>query len=211
MNINKDTKWYCADIEANGLLNKEKDKEAATRIWCLSFCNLNAKVIKSITDVNIIKKFFEQENAVVIMHYGVMYDIPLIEKLLNFKVKIQIIDSLPLSWTLFPQRTDHNLENWGNTLGIVKLPIINWNDEKLLPQYVLRCESDIRIQVALWEQITWMLNQLYENKEDKWRYVQYLTFKFQCVQKQSELGVKLDIPLIKGTLMELEDLKVQKQ
>lgn len=210
MIYDKNISYFCADLEANGLLRKEKDKEEATRIWCLSFCNIKDKVIKSVTDTNIIRKFFEQENTVVIMHYGVMYDIPLLEKLLNFKVKIQIIDSLTLSWTLFPQRTDHNLENWGNTLGIVKLPIINWNDEKLLPQYVLRCESDIKIQTALWEQIIWMLDNLYDNEEDKWKYCEYLTFKFQCVQKQSEIGVKLDIPLIKETLMELEQLKLDK-
>lgn len=210
MNINENTRWFCADLEANGLLEKEGDKEAATRIWCLSFCDVKDKIIKSVTDIKIIKKFFEQENAAVIMHYGVMYDIPLIEKLLNFKVKIQIIDTLPLSQTLFPQRADHNLENWGNTLGIVKLPIIEWNDEKLLPQYVLRCESDIKIQVGLWEQIIWMLDNLYTTEEDKWKYVFYTTWMFQCVRKQQELGLKLDIPLVKETLIELEDLKLSK-
>lgn len=210
MIIDENTRIYCADLEANGLLLKEGDKEAATRVWCLSFCDEKDEVIKSVTDVNIIRKFFEQENTIAVMHYGVMYDIPLLEKLLNFKVKIQIIDTLPLSQTLFPQRQDHNLENWGKTLGIEKLPIINWNDEKLLSQYILRCESDIRIQIALWKQIKGMLNSLYDNNEDKWRYCEYLTWMLQCVRNQQELGLKLDIPIVKETLMELEDLKINK-
>lgn len=37
-----------------------------------------------------------------------------------------------------------------------------------------------------------------------------LTFKMQCVAKQQDIGVKLNIPLIKEELINLEDLKVQK-
>ena len=210
MNINENTRWYVADLEANGLLKKEGDKEEATRIWCLSFCDVKDGIVKSIPTYSTIRKFFEQENAVVIMHNGVGYDIKLIEKLLNFKVKIQIIDTLALSWTLFPERNLHGLESWGDTLGIKKPPIINWNDEKLLPEYINRCQEDVKINLALWERIEWVCNNLYDNVEDKYRYYEYLTFKMQCVAKQQDIGVKLNIPLIKEELINLEDLKVQK-
>lgn len=210
MDINENTRWYVADLEANGLLKKEGDKEEATRIWCLSFCDVKDGIVKSIPTYSTIRKFFEQENAVVIMHNGVGYDIKLIEKLLNFKVKIQIIDTLALSWTLFPERNLHGLESWGDTLGIKKPPIINWNDEKLLPEYINRCQEDVKINLALWERIEWVCNNLYDNVEDKYRYYEYLTFKMQCVAKQQDIGVKLNIPLIKEELINLEDLKVQK-
>lgn len=210
MNINENTRWYVADLEANGLLKKEGDKEEATRIWCLSFCDVKDGIVKSIPTYNTIRKFFEQENAVVIMHNGVGYDIKLIEKLLNFKVKIQVIDTLALSWTLFPERNLHGLESWGDTLGIKKPPIINWNDEKLLPEYINRCQEDVKINLALWERIEWVCNNLYDSVEDKYRYYEYLTFKMQCVAKQQDIGVKLNIPLIKEELINLEDLRVQK-
>ena len=210
MNINENTRWYVADMEANGLLKKEGDKEEATRIWCLSFCDVKDGIVKSIPTYNTIRKFFEQENAVVIMHNGVGYDIKLIEKLLNFKVKIQVIDTLALSWTLFPERNLHGLESWGDTLGIKKPPIINWNDEKLLPEYINRCQEDVKINLALWERIEWVCNNLYDSVEDKYRYYEYLTFKMQCVAKQQDIGVKLNIPLIKEELINLEDLRVQK-
>ena len=210
MNINENTRWYVADLEANGLLKKEGDKEEATRIWCLSFCDVKDGIVKSIPTYSTIRKFFEQENAVVLMHNGVGYDIKLIEKLLNFKVKIQIIDTLALSWTLFPERNLQGLESWGDTLGIKKPPIINWNDEKLLPEYINRCQEDVKINLALWERIEWVCNNLYDNVEDKYRYYEYLTFKMQCVAKQQDIGVKLNIPLIKEELINLEDLKVQK-
>lgn len=42
------------------------------------------------------------------------------------------------------------------------------------------------------------------------KYIAYLTFKLKCVALQQDLGVKINIPLIKEALMELEDLKVSK-
>jgi len=209
MNINENTRWFCADLEANGLLEKEGDKEAATRIWCLSFCNVNNRIVKSITDVKIIQKFFEQD-AYIIMHNGLGYDIRLVEKLLKFKIKATIIDSLGLSWTLFPERNLHVLESWGETFSIPKPPIIDWNDEKLLPEYINRCNEDVKINLALWDKIEWVCNNLYDNQEDKWRYYEYISFKLKCVALQQDIGVKINLPLIKEALMELEDLKVSK-
>ena len=207
--INENTKIYVADLEANGLLEKEGDKEAATRIWCLSFCDVKDRIVKSITDVKIIQKFFEQD-AYIIMHNGLGYDIRLVEKLLKFKIKSTIIDSLGLSWTLFPERNLHGLEAWGITFDIPKPPIIDWNDEKLLPEYINRCNEDVKINLALWDKIEWVCNNLYDNQEDKWRYYEYISFKLKCVALQQDVGVKINLPLIKESLMELEDLKVSK-
>ncbi len=200
---------YIADIEANGLIEEENGKNAATRIWCLSFCNVNNRIVKSITDVKIIQKFFEQD-AYIIMHNGLGYDIRLVEKLLKFKIKATIIDSLGLSWTLFPERNLHGLESWGDTLGIIKPPIIDWNNEKLIPEYVNRCNEDVKINLALWGRIEWVCNNLYENQEDKWKYYEYISFKLQCVAIQQDIGVKINIPLIKEELIKFEDLKLQK-
>lgn len=200
---------YIADIEANGLIEEENGKNAATRIWCLSFCNVNNRIVKSITDVKIIQKFFEQD-AYIIMHNGLGYDIRLVEKLLKFKIKATIIDSLGLSWTLFPERNLHGLESWGETFSIPKPPIIDWNDEKLLPEYINRCNEDVKINLALWDRIEWICNNLYDNQEDKWRYYEYISFKLKCVALQQDVGVKINLPLIKESLMELEDLKVSK-
>ena len=200
---------YIADIEANGLIEEENGKNAATRIWCLSFCNVNNRIVKSITDVKIIQKFFEQD-AYIIMHNGLGYDIRLVEKLLKFKIKATIIDSLGLSWTLFPERNLHGLESWGETFSIPKPPIIDWNDEKLLPEYINRCNEDVKINLALWDKIEWVCNNLYDNQEDKWRYYEYISFKLKCVALQQDIGVKINLPLIKEALMELEDLKVSK-
>jgi len=209
MNINENTRWFCADLEANGLIEEENGKNAATRIWCLSFCNVNNRIVKSITDVKIIQKFFEQD-AYIIMHNGLGYDIRLVEKLLKFKIKATIIDSLGLSWTLFPERNLHGLESWGETFSIPKPPIIDWNDEKLLPEYINRCNEDVKINLALWDKIEWVCNNLYDNQEDKWRYYEYISFKLKCVALQQDIGVKINLPLIKEALMELEDLKVSK-
>lgn len=208
--MNENKRVFVADLEANGLVEEENGKSAANKIWCLSFCDVKDRIIKSITDMNIIKKFFEQKNAIIIMHHGLGYDIRLVEKLLNFKVKSEIIDSLGLSWSLFPDRNSHGLESWGEFFGIPKPTIIDWNNEKLLPEYINRCQEDVKINLALWDKIEWLANELYDNQEDKWKYYKYISFKLWCVAEQQKLGVKLDIPLVKETLMELEDLKVNK-
>jgi len=208
--MNEDKRIFIADLEANGLVEEENGKSAANRIWCLSFCDVKDRVVKSITDMNIIRKFFEQENAIIIMHHGLGYDIRLVEKLLNFKVKSEIIDTLGLSWSLFPDRNSHGLEVWGEFFGIPKPSIIDWNNEKLLPEYINRCQEDVKINLALWDRIEWLANELYENEESKWKYYRYISFKLWCVAEQQKLGVKLDIPLVKETLMNLEDLKIQK-
>ncbi len=200
---------YIADLEANGLIEEENGKSVADRIWCLSFCNVKDRVVKSITDSRIIQKFFEQD-AYIIMHNGLNYDIRLVEKLLKFKIKATIIDSLGLSWTLFPERNLHNLEIWGESLGVSKPPIIDWNNEKLLPEYINRCNEDVKINLALWDKIEWVCDNLYDNQEDKWRYYEYISFKLKCVALQQDLGVKINIPLIKESLIELEDLKLSK-
>lgn len=208
--MNENKRIFIADLEANGLVEEENGKSAANRIWCLSFCDVKDRVVKSITDMNIIRKFFEQENAIIIMHHGLGYDIRLVEKLLNFKVKSEIIDTLGLSWSLFPDRNSHGLEVWGEFFGIPKPSIIDWNNEKLLPEYINRCQEDVKINLALWDRIEWLANELYENEESKWKYYRYISFKLWCVAEQQKLGVKLDIPLVKETLMNLEDLKIQK-
>lgn len=200
---------YIADLEANGLIEEENGKSVADRIWCLSFCNVKDRVVKSITDSRIIQKFFEQD-AYIVMHNGLNYDIRLVEKLLKFKIKATIIDSLGLSWTLFPERNSHGLEVWGESLGVFKPPIIDWNNEKLLPEYINRCNEDVKINLALWDKIEWVCDNLYDNQEDKWRYYEYISFKLKCVALQQDLGVKINIPLIKESLIELEDLKLSK-
>jgi len=44
-------------------------------------------------------------------HNIIQYDIPVLERLLNIKIKAKLVDTLALSWYLFPNRSKHGLES----------------------------------------------------------------------------------------------------
>ena len=119
-------KDFCVfDIESDGLLNE------VSKIHCLSYnIFIDGKSIRrgSITDYDKIKTFLLSQSTLV-GHNIVCYDIPVIEKILNIKPKAMLVDTLALSWYLYPselkngkeqKRKHHGLEFWGEILGIKK-------------------------------------------------------------------------------------------
>ena len=95
------------DIETDGLL------ENVSRIHCLSYQVLGQDEIRSLTNTQDIKNFLLQDNLTIIGHNIIRYDIPVLEKLLQIKINAKLIDTLALSWYLYPDRDKHGLEQWG--------------------------------------------------------------------------------------------------
>jgi hypothetical protein len=188
----------------------ETDDIDAKVIRCLSFYDVNTKNSATITDYNVMRKYFQRENVYFCGHHIIGFDIPVVERLLGIKVENPLIDTLALSWTLYSSRNSHGLQSYGDEYGIEKPKIIDYAKQDI-EEIKRRCSQDVLINLKVWENQKWYLNELYDgNWEQILKYIAYLTFKLQCVAEQQKLGVKLDIPLIKETLMELEDLKVNK-
>lgn len=190
------------DIESDGLL------EDCTKIHCLSYYNLSTKESKTLNKYSEIIELLSQE-LVLIGHNIIQYDIPVLEKLLGIKVKAELVDTLGLSWTLFPKESKHSLEAWGEFFGIKKIEITDW-DSLSEQKYNIRCETDVQINTKLWYKINSVLNQLYSNPEDKRKYIEYISFKLDCLREQESTGITLDIPLCIESLSELEALKEEK-
>ena len=55
------------------------------------------------------RSFFD-ETDILVGHNIIRFDIPVVERLLGIKVKAQLVDTLALSWYLFPNRKIHKLE-----------------------------------------------------------------------------------------------------
>lgn len=127
----------------------------------------------------------------IIGHNIVRYDIPVIERLLSIKIEAELVDTLALSWALFLKRPSHGLESWGVDLGIEKPPIEDWFNLSL-EEYVHRCTEDVKINLRLWRKMYTKLCRLYDNEEDIWRYINYLTFKMDCAREQEKSRWKLD-------------------
>lgn len=182
-------KVICSDIEGDNLLDD------ITKVWCASYTHLdeNLKVERSYThvDTNKIVEMFSDPNNIMIIHNGIGYDKPAMEKVLGFKVKAEIVDTLFLSWYLYPKMVKHGLAAWGEELGIAKVEIGDW-ENLTLKEYVLRCEVDVKIQVALWRQIWKHLNLTYETEEGCWHLIRHLNFKAKCAAMQKSAKWKLD-------------------
>lgn len=169
------------DIEADGL--------EATKLHVVSV-NYGGKLISTNNHDNI-RKLFSREDVIIIAHNCYRFDVPTLERLLNFKVKCKIVDTLALSWYLYPNRVRHGLEWWGEEFGVPKPPVYDWVNEPY-EVYEHRCEEDVKINTLLWEKMKAHLLELYGDEEKMWTFIEYLMFKMDCAAEQERSKWRLD-------------------
>lgn len=195
---------FIFDIEADGLLDE------ATKIHCLSYYSFSSNEIVSLTDYQEIAQFLLDAECL-IGHNIVQYDIPLLEKLLEIKIEAKLIDTLPISWYLFPKRILHGLEAWGDDLGVAKPVIEDWQNLDV-EDYLNRCETDVEINLLLWKKISKDLKKLYETSDVlSLPILSYLSFKMDCAREQARSKWKLDIDLATHTLESLIKEREEKE
>lgn len=201
------------DIEANGFLEKQGDTPAATKLHCMTVYEFKGNEFNEYTFVDEAEMIAYlvglEEGHVLIGHNILRYDIPMLEKFLKIDLSgIRKIDTLALSWYLYPNEHEHGLEYWGEKLGIAKPKVYDWVNDTV-ETYIIRCQEDVKINTALWNLMVQYLKILYENNGpmiDK--IVNYLTFKMDCAREQEEQKWKLD----KETcIRSLEKLKLERE
>ena len=181
------------DIEGDGLV--------PNRIHCLCV-NDNGKE-KNTTNYENMKKFFTKAE-VIVGHNIVLFDIPVVERILGIEVKAKVVDTLALSWYLFPKRVRHGLEWWGEDYGVPKPVIDDWDDLPI-EDYIHRCTEDVKINTKLWNDCWDYLMLIYDGDEEAiWRLIDYLTFKMKCVALQEKSKWKVDVPFVEEKLAILE-------
>ena len=96
---------YIIDIETDGI--------EATKLHCMSV--QIEDTIASYTSSQAIRVFLLNltKDDRIIGHNFIRYDAPTLERLLGIKIKAQLVDTLALSWYLYPERGRHGLEGWG--------------------------------------------------------------------------------------------------
>lgn len=193
-------KIWVFDIEGDGL--------KPTKIHCMSVCNPVVGNVHSTTDYEQMKKFLESAD-VLIGHNIIRFDIPVLERILGIKIKAKLVDTLALSWYLYPARIKHGLEWWGEEFGVPKPKIDNWDDLPI-EEYIHRCEEDVKINTKLWKKCIKYLLEIYGTKKETWRFLDYLERKMHCTRLQEESKWKLDVEFVENSLKELEELKEQK-
>ncbi len=185
-------RMFSSDCEGDDLL------DGVTLIHCASFQEhspMMTDIGKVFTETKYdkIEAMYSNPDHIMIMHNGIGYDKPALEKVLGFKVEAEIVDTLPLSWYLYPKMLRHGLAVWGEELGVPKPKIDDWEGLSL-QEYIHRCQEDVHIQSLLWKQIWKHLMLLYGNPKDCWHLIRHLNFKMQCAALQAKNRWKLDIP-----------------
>ncbi len=170
------------DVEGNGL--------NPSKFWCLSQCKVGTDKVRSTTSYKTMKKFLTSAD-ILIGHNIARWDIPHLERVLDIKITAKIVDTLALSWYLYPNRVLHGLEYWGEEFGVPKPKIDNWED-LTTEEYVNRCNEDVKINTKLWNKIWKHLLALYKSEEEAWKLIDYLSFKLDCAREQEEVKWKLD-------------------
>ena len=179
------------DIEANGL--------HPDLIHCMSYDEEGT--VRSVYKYEDVKEVLESAD-VLIGHNIVSYDLPVLRKLAQVNPTARIVDTLALSWYLYPHLPRHGLADWGVTFGTAKVEIDDW-EGLTREEYIHRCEVDVDINTQLWLRLWYCLKRLYGNEEDAWRLIDYLTFKMQCVEDQEAVGWKLDVKRCEKLLKKL--------
>lgn len=189
------------DIETDGLLDE------MTKIHVLSYMGTDGEV-HSMGNYDDMRTFFET-SATLVGHNIIRFDIPAVEKILGIKVNARLIDTLALSWYLHHDRIKHGLEGYGEDYGVPKPVIKDWNS-LTYEEYAHRCSEDVKINTRLWRDLDTKLNKLYQDQNDKDRFIDYLSFKMDCAREQQEMRWKLDVDKAQTAYDEIIRLKEEK-
>lgn len=179
------------DLEADGLLN------TATRVWCGVFKDIRTNEVFKFrpTEIKEMLKFLDTVD-VLIMHNGIGYDWPLLEKLYGYVYKGQRVDTLTMSRLLNPKRLvpfncpnkktgPHSVEAWGYRVGRGKPEHEDWS--QFSEEMLHRCSEDVEIQHLIFK----ALEEEYSGKN--WKNAFKLSFKlFHYLQKQEQYGWLVD-------------------
>jgi len=186
---------YIIDIETDGI--------DATKIHCMAVREESGH-IQVHTVYDDIRSFLGSllDSDRIIGHNFIRYDWPVISRLLKVETKAFIVDTLALSWYLYPDVVKHGLEQWGERFGIAKPKIDDWENLDI-GEYCRRCVEDVKINTMLWEKQSEYLSKLY-NDANPDRVIRYLSLKMRCAALQEKSRWKLDVEKAKSLLQQLE-------
>jgi DNA polymerase I-like protein with 3'-5' exonuclease and polymerase domains len=188
------------DIETDGLL------ESLTRLHCLVAHTYedNQMIEETIITNPLELANFLSNQSMLVGHNIKRYDFPAIEKLTGYKHTGSVIDTLALSWYLYPERKEHGLESWGDEIGVAKPIIKDWENLST-NDYIHRCKTDVIINSILFGNFISYLKEIYEDK-DYHRIMAYLTWKLDCAAEQEANPLTIDREYCKKTLSTLNNL-----
>jgi DNA polymerase III alpha subunit (gram-positive type) len=98
----------------------------------------------------------------IVAHNAIRHDMVVFNRILGVPMDFRKwIDTLALSWYLYPDRQKHGLAEWGLDLGVAKPKVDDWQNLSF-EEYAHRCEEDTKINWLLWKKMERRLKEIYE-------------------------------------------------
>jgi len=182
------------DIETDGL--------NPSKIHCLSYTG-DGKEYKTLTDYDDMKQLLLNEKGL-IGHNIMRYDIPVLERILDIKIRSRLYDTLPMSWVMNYDRGKHGLDGFGEDFGIPKPVVTDWSEQPV-EVYIHRCEEDVKINWKLWQNLLKRFMFVYKDKKNLDKFFGYLSFKMNCAYAAEHVGWKLDVDLAESSIDKLKE------
>lgn len=208
--MSKEMTFYIFDLETDGLLHQ------LTKIHCLSFQKyVNGEIVGegSYISYNGMRTFFKQDGYFV-AHNGIRFDFIVVERILGIKVE-NVIDTLGISWYLYPMLKKHGLETWGEHFGIPKPkieegewlgPLPNETLAEFKSKMIHRCKEDVKIGVMVFKKFMSYLNNIYKDVSAMMRIIGYLNYKLDCLKEQELSQITLNKELCNTHLVSASKL-----
>lgn len=185
---------YAADIETTGLLHmmQKQENPRLHNLCCIDVASPEMVLFEGHQREEI--QTWLNEGHTFVMHYGTLFDFEAL-KLLGYDVsKTKLIDSIPLSWYLEPNRVVHGLEQYGTEFGVPKPPISDWENLSQ-EEYNNRVIEDCKIQKRLWHKQVSRLQELYGDAPGSYdRVIAFMMQKMEELRQQQENKWAVDIP-----------------
>ena len=182
------------DIETDGL--------DATKIHVMSWYMKGEGVI-STSNYEVMRDVLDKATSLV-GHNIIRFDIPILERILDIDLSgKRKIDTLPISWYLYPKRLKHGLEEWAEEFGLKKPQVEDWENDTY-EVYQNRCSEDVIINKFLYDKQCRDLAELYEGSYS--RIINYLTFKMDCAREQERSKWRVDVDKCQTGIDELQEL-----
>ena len=100
----------------------------------------------------------------IVCHNAIRHDLVVFRRILGIGIPYtKFVDTLALSWHLYPDREKHGLESWGKTVGVSKVYVgaDQWStgDSELMRK---RVEEDVKINWLVWKLMEKRLMEIYQ-------------------------------------------------
>jgi DNA polymerase I-like protein with 3'-5' exonuclease and polymerase domains len=181
------------------IVDIETDSLDATKVHCIVAKDIDSGRVYPFPP-NLLYGFRDWSLGVkqFIMHNGLIFDAPVLNRLLGTKIKVnQVIDTLVLSQLYNPIRDGHSLKAWGKRLSMPKGDVDSF--EVYTPEMLEYCKQDVNITHKVFQEL---------EKEGKGfsDYSSEIEHKIRVIiDKQKKNGFAIDMEKAMGLFNKLKD------